>query len=222
MSEFKILFIGKKNDHFSTIAAEYLKVNIPSTIIFFSEKGEIIPTSIYNWKGDYIISYLSQWIIPPKILSAAKYGGINLHPGSPEYPGIGCTNFAIYNGENKFGITCHFMLPKVDTGSIIKVYRFPIYPLDNVYTVTQRCYNQIMQCFFELIDMLILGIQPVASDENWKRLPYTRKELNELCKLDDKMDKIEIQKRLRATTFGDKIWAFYEVNKEKIYYKNNI
>lgn len=216
----KILFIGKKDDYFSKVAADYLKGNIPSALIIYSSKSEPIPDIVKDWKGDYIVSYLSQWIIPATILENAKEGGINLHPGSPDYPGIGCTNFAIYNHEKEFGITCHYMAPKVDTGPIIKVARFPIHQNDTVYSLTQRCYACILNVFFELIDNLLEGKKPVISNEQWKRKPYTRKELNNLCLLTKEMDEEEIKRRIAATTFGNKVWAYFELN-GKIFYLNS-
>ena len=42
------------------------------------------------------------------------------------------------------------------------------------------------------------------SDLKWERKPYTRKELNDLCKLSKKMSDEEITKRVKATTFPGK------------------
>ena len=204
----KILFIGKKDDFFSKIAAEYLSQNIMESTIIFSAKGDKIPDDIYNWKGDYIISYLAQWIIPGSMLENAAHGGINLHPGSPDYPGIGCTNFAIYNEEKIFGITCHYMLPKVDTGKIIMVERFSINENDTVFTLTQRAYSAILHTFYKLIDILVAGNKPQFSDEEWTRKPYTRKELNELCEIKLDMSDEEKNRRIKSTTFGTQKWAF--------------
>lgn len=217
IKKLRVLFIGKKDDHYSAVAAGYIKQHIPGTLVVYSSRAEVIPDQVMHWEGDYLISYLAQWIIPADVLKKAKSGGINLHPGSPEYPGIGCTNFAIYNGENEFGITCHYMLPKVDTGDIISVKRFPLYKTDSVYSLTQRCYAAILQAFFELADTIISGRSPVISAESWKRKPYTRKELNELCLLTNDMDAEEKRKRIIATTFHEKVWAYTEVNGEKIY-----
>ncbi|RYY71917.1 MAG: hypothetical protein EOO13_01390 [Chitinophagaceae bacterium] len=206
----EILFIGKKDDHFSTLAADYLTQHLPQSTIVYSAKREAIPEIVQNWKGDYIISYLSQWIIPAEILANARIGALNLHPGSPEYPGIGCTNFAIYNKEKEFGITCHYMLPKVDSGAIVKVSRFPIYSSDSVYSLTMRCYAAILNVFFELLDEILAGKIPVASGEQWQRKAYTRKQLNELCELTRDMSEKEIEERIKATTYGEHQWAHYK------------
>jgi methionyl-tRNA formyltransferase len=189
-------------------------------VIVYSSRADEIPAMVTSWKGDYVISYLAQWIIPAVVLDNAREGGINLHPGSPEYPGIGCTNFAIYDGAKEFGITCHYMLPKVDTGGIIKVSRFPIHENDTVYSITQRCYAAIIGVFFELVDELVAGKRPALSGDTWQRLPYTRKQLNALCRLSTDMEPAEMKKRIAATTFGTQPWAFFEVNGEKFYLKN--
>lgn len=210
----KILFIGKADDFYSKIAAGHLQLHFPKSEIVFSKRTEPFPQSLYEWEGDIIVSYLSQWIIPAQILEKAGIAAINLHPGPPEYPGIGCTNFAIYNNERKFGITCHHMLAKVDSGSIIAVRRFPVWETDTVYSITQRCYTEILYLFFELVDLFIDGKELPASREIWTRKPYTRKQLNELCELTDDMSNEEKSRRIKATTYGTKVWA-QMVNKGK-------
>ena len=68
---------------------------------------------------------------------------INFHPGSPEYPGTGCTNFAIYNKEKEYGVTCHYMKTSVDSEILSQVKRFPITGRRHGIWVTQQCYQLI-------------------------------------------------------------------------------
>ena len=154
-----------------------------------------------NWKGDLLISFIGSWIIPESLLEKASFAAINFHPGSPEYPGIGCTNFAIYNGEKEYGVTCHYMKAMVDTGNIIAVKRFPITEEDTVFSVTQQCYRLIETMFYELMDCILQGKPFPASTEKWKRKPYTRKELNELCYISPDMPEEEMERRIKATTY---------------------
>src|SRR5690606_5646455 len=171
-----------------------------------------------DWEGDLIISYLAQWIIPAALLEKAKFAAINLHPGPPDYPGIGCTNFAIYNGEKEFGITCHHMQPRVDSGAIVAVRRFPVLEHDTVYSITQRCYVEIIHLFYELMTGVLNGKGLPQSTEIWTRKPYTRKQLNALCELSPDLGPEEIERRVKATTYGNKIWAYYLKDSEKIPY----
>ena len=203
----RVLFIGKAGDRYSESAAQFVLEHFESPEVIFSRRSDPFPTALLKWNGDLLISYLSQWIIPAALLQQAKVAAINFHPGPPEYPGIGCTNFAIYNGEKIFGVTCHHMQARVDTGSIIAVKRFPILPEDSVYTITQQCYRQIAGLFLEMMDHFILQGTFPQSEESWTRKPFTRKQLNELCVLRPGMSDEEIQLRLRATTYGNEIWA---------------
>ena len=204
----KILFIGKENENNSQIASDFLRVHFKEVTVVYSDRKNPMPDYIYDWEGDFFISYLSQWIIPASILQKARWAAINFHPGPPEYPGIGCTNFAIYNREKEFGITCHHMIAKVDSGPIIAVRRFPVFENETVYSLTQRCYTEMLHLFYQLISN-VLSSQPLPqSTEIWKRKAYTRKELNELCTLTSDMAPAEIARRIKATTYGDKQWAF--------------
>ena len=204
----KVLFIGKAEDHHSRMAADFIGLHFKDALVVFSKRTDPFPAELNDWEGDLLISYLAQWIIPAGLLAKAKYAAINFHPGPPEYPGIGCTNFAIYNGEKEFGVTCHHMIAMVDSGSMVAVRRFPVFATDTVYSVTQRCYNEILHLFFELMSSILVGKALPESSETWKRKPYTRKQLNQLCELSADMDKAEIDRRVRATTYGNKVWAY--------------
>ncbi|MGN6294483.1 MAG: formyltransferase family protein [Chitinophagaceae bacterium] len=214
----KILFIGKAGDPYSIAAAAFLEERFTAPRIIYSNRSDRFPEELLNWKGDLVISYLAQWVIPQALLDNAAMAAINFHPGPPSYPGIGCTNFAIYNDEKEYGITCHHMLAKVDTGEIIEVRRFPVHPIDTVYSVTQRCYIEILYGFYSIMTGLLKEKKFPLSTEKWTRKPYTRKELNELCLAMPEMGSEEIQKRLKATTFGDRIWLQVKVDNELVPY----
>ena len=196
----KILFLAKHKP-FSENAAELIERHSNKAMVVFGETSDPFPKNLLNQEIDYLISYISPWIVPKEVLEATKVASINFHPGPPEYPGIGCTNFAIYNGEREFGITVHHMKEKVDTGDIISVKPFPIFSNDTVYSLTQRCYAYIYTVFTEIF-YLILSNKPMPkSKERWKREPYTRRELNDLCVITDKMADDEVLRRIKATTY---------------------
>jgi len=214
----QFLFMGKKNDFYCERAKEFMALSCPDTVFLLGERRDPFPEDVGRWKGDYIISYLSPWIVPEAVLKRATLAAINFHPGPPEYPGTGCTNFAMYNCESSFGVTCHHMDTKVDTGRIIAVKRFPLFPEDTVYSLTQRCYSHILALFFDIISGIIQGIPLPTVGEHWKRSPYRRSELNALCEITADMDPSEISRRIRATTFPKAPGAFVEIKGVKFYY----
>jgi methionyl-tRNA formyltransferase len=215
----EILFFGKTGDENTQIAAEYTRQIFPNSKIILGSRNEKFPDEeIGLWRGSYIFSYLSPWIIPGSLLNRASKGAINWHPGSLDYPGIGCTNFAIYNNSKEFGITCHYMNEKVDTGNIIEVKMFSILNNDTVYSITQKCYSLILTSYYSILEKINQNIKITLSGESWHRKPYTRKELDALCEITSKMHKDEMDKRIKATTYV-KQWAYTEINGIKFYSK---
>lgn len=208
--DFRVLFLSKRENEYAHRAADFIRNNFRNHIIFEGGRKEALPDIVLNWQGDLMISFISSWIYPETLLSNASFAAINFHPGSPEYPGTGCTNFAIYNGEKEYGITCHHMNKNVDSGNIIAVKRFTLKDDDTVYSVTQHCYKLIEECFYEIMDLLMNGKSLPVTNERWKRKPFTRKQLDELCTITPDMSEEEINRRIRATTYKTP-WAFTKI-----------
>jgi len=208
--ELRVLFLSKKENEFAQRAAGFMSRHFPQSILFEGSRKDPLPDHVLNWKGDLLISFVSSWILPFSLLEQASYAAINFHPGSPEYPGTGCTNFAFYDGAREYGITAHHMNSVVDTGNIIAVKRFPLTEQDTVYGVTQHCYQLLEEMFYELMDCILQGRPLPVSAERWKRKPYTRKQLNELCEIKPEMSEEEIERRIKATTYKYP-WAFTKI-----------
>jgi methionyl-tRNA formyltransferase len=213
--ELKVLFLSKNRNEYADRAADFIRRHFPDSLIFSGNRNTPLPPEVLEWNGDLMISFISSWIYPQTLLDNATYAAINFHPGSPEYPGTGCTNFAIYNGETQYGVTCHHMKATVDSGNIVAVKRFPLNGDDNVFNVTEKCYQLIEDMFYEVMECILQGRGIPQSDEKWARKPYTRKQLNELCEIRPDMTDEEIDKRIRATTFGNEIWAYTMIGNRK-------
>ena len=214
-----ILFIGKKKDYCCERAMEFVKLHFPEREFLLGTRGDHFPEETGRWKGDYIVSYLSPWIIPEYLLDRASRACINFHPGPPEYPGIGCTNFAVYDRTDTFGVTCHNMDPKVDTGQLIAVKRFPLYETDTVFSLTQRCYGHILALFYEIMSLVLDNEELPRLEDTWKRKPYTRKELNELHRITPDAPEEEIRRRVKAVTFPNAPGAYIEIDGMKFSYE---
>jgi methionyl-tRNA formyltransferase len=180
----RVLFLGKSKDDHCKKALDHLIHNFHNVKFYLGGWGDPFPEDITLWEGDYIISYLSRWIIPESVLIKSKKSSINFHPATPAYPGIGCNNFALYENTAVFGVTCHYMLQQVDTGDIIAVKRFPVFPSDNVSTLLSRTYDFQLVLFYEIVGKIISG-----------------EEFNELRIIKENMDNDEIRRRVRATNY---------------------
>jgi len=214
----KVVLFGKNNKLGIKEVIEYLKIHFKEVKIFLGERKSEFPTEAKRIFSDILISYMSPWIIPKEILSNTKLWNINFHPGPPNYPGIGCTNFALYNGEKIYGVTAHLMEEKVDSGKIIGVKRFPILETDTVYSLTLKSYGFMLSLFFEIIDYIIENNKLPECNEKWTRAPYTRKQLEELCVITPNMSEEEVKRRIRATQFPGMPGAYIELYNYKFEY----
>lgn len=197
-----VLFLGKKDDAHCLSALRFIESNFDDVISRLGGWGEPFPADVKDWEGEYVISYLSRWVVPEAVINNAAMAAINFHPASPEYPGIGCNNFALYDNAPEYGVTCHHMAREVDTGGIIAVKRFPIFPTDSVATLLDRTYQFQLVLFYEVIGRIIKGDPLPRSSETWKRQPFTRSEFNRLGLIDPEMSDEEIARRIRATSFS--------------------
>jgi len=213
----KVIIFAKEKPGFEN-AVNFIKLYSDELTVFKGNLNDPFPNEAYEKIPDILISYISPWIIPEKMLNIVNKWSINFHPGPPEYPGIGCTNFAIYNEEKIFGVTAHLMETKVDSGKIIDVRRFPILKNDRVYSLTQRCYDYMLLQFYEVIDYIFKTNNLPECKETWKRKPFTRKELNDLCKIDINMDTEEIKRRIRATDYPGMPGAYIDLKGLKFRY----
>jgi len=199
--QLRILFLGKANDEHCDKALNLLRRNVGGVTAGLSEWGDPFPQAFCDWEGDYIVSYLSRWIVPADLLRRAGVAAINFHPAPPSFPGVGCNNFALYEGVDEFGVTCHYMNPKVDTGEVVAVKRFPVYPEDDVASLLSRTYDYQLILFYEMFHLMCSGERLPKSSETWARKPYTRTEFNSLFTIDPSMNQEEIGRRVRATSF---------------------
>ena len=199
MSKMKICFLTKKNKPTVKESIKFLKYYFKEVDVFFGKFGDKLPPQVINNEYDMIISYICPWIIPFSVLKNTKKWNINFHPGPPEYPGIGCFNFAIYDSAKEFGAVAHIMNPKVDSGKIIGVRRFKISRNESVFTLSQKTYKATYNLFKTIIKFIHLNNKLPVCNELWLRKAYKRKELEELSKIDFSMSKKEISKRIRAT-----------------------
>ena len=183
-----------------------------------NEKYKKIPEEILKEEGDLLISFLSPWIIPATLLKKFELA-INFHPGPPEYPGTGCYNFALYEEAKEYGVTCHFITEKVDAGPIIKVIRFPILQTETVKSLRNKALSYLLVLFFDIMSKIINGEKLVPCGEQWKRKAFTRKDLEELCRITPDMTKDEVIKRIKATCYPDMPGAYVEIFGKRFYYK---
>jgi methionyl-tRNA formyltransferase len=75
---------------------------------------------------DLVISFLFPKLIREPLISL---GCLNFHPAPlPDFRGLGGYNIAVLEGLAEWGVSCHFVDERFDTGDLVEVERFPIDP----------------------------------------------------------------------------------------------
>lgn len=133
--------------------------------------------NLSDWHGDWIISFKSDLILAPSILERARNGAINFHPCPPKYRGLGGYWWALHNGDNVFGVTCHHMDRLVDHGGIIETKEFPIYREETEESLKRKAALYSLDLLNKIINDIIAEKPLTPCETEWGQHLYTSKEL---------------------------------------------
>ena len=163
-----------------------------------------------------LISFLYRKVFPQSYLDKFSLA-INFHPGSIDYPGIGCYNFAIYHKVKYYGVTCHHMVAGVDMGPIISQVTFPMFQDETVGRLQLRSMITLLELFHEIIALVALGKPLPTSPLKWTRKAYTFEDLDTLKQIIPGEDDEEIKHRVQACAHPDWKGAYIELGGVKFY-----
>ena len=209
----KILFFGRKNDVNSTKILAFLKKKskIVKVVWSTSPNEKLKLKSLFKHNYDYIFCFRSFFILKKNLINKAKYAAINFHPGPPEYRGTGCINYAMYEKQKYYGVTCHVMDDKVDYGKIIKVKRFKL---------LNKTHNILFKEAIKIINLLSqnsLNIKKLiyrSRNEKWSRKIKKRKDLDNFYNIGTNIPKVKLIKKIRST-YTDKFRPYVMLHKFK-------
>jgi methionyl-tRNA formyltransferase len=122
---------------------------------------------VLAYKPDLIVTAAYGQLLPEALLSAPKYGCINVHASLlPKYRGGAPIHWAIIRGEAKTGLTIMYMVKQLDAGDILTQVEVPISDDDNVATLHDKLSRAGAELLTETIPHLIRGeITPLTQDE---------------------------------------------------------
>lgn len=167
---------------------------------FHGRVGDPLPQEVVDGRPAFLISFLSPWIVPAAVLDNAGVS-INFHPAPVEYPGIGCYNFALYDGAKHFGAVCHHMLPKVDSGVVIEERLFPVFETETVETLKLRTMITMVAMFHDICSYIAVGQELPVAPRQWTRQAFTLRQMNALKIITPDMPPEEIARRIRAGVY---------------------
>ena len=207
--KYLILFLGRKNCNYSLKLEKFLR-NYSNNLLTINSKkigDKINYNKIKKKDFDFIISFRSFILVKKNLIKKTRLAAINFHPGTPKYRGIGCINFAIYNGEKKYGTTAHLIDEKIDHGTIINVKYFKFNKKHNLKDCLGKTHKnmflqskKILTQIFNNPDNLKKFIK-INKHEKWSKKLFKRKDLNNLYKIKKKLSKTKIDLLKKATIY---------------------
>lgn len=226
MKNYKVLFIGKEGDKYSTKYYLYLKKNFKHVSVIYNNlfNHKQIQKRIKNWKGDYIFCFRSNYLLKKSEIKKVSKNVINFHPGSPQYRGIGCVNFAIMNKEKRYGSTVHLIdTEKIDNGKIVDVVLWKIKNASSVEEILLKTYEKQFNQFKRVIKYIKKDNLEFLIKKNkkykWSKKLYTKNDLNNLYLIDVNVKKKYFQKILKAT-ITEKFKPYIILHGKKFVYEN--
>lgn len=151
---------------------------------------------------DLLLNVHSLFLANGAVVDAPAIGSFNLHPGPlPEYAGLNCPSWAIYNDEPEHGVTLHWMTSGVDTGDIAYQARFPLTGKDTGLTVSARCVRQGLPLIAKLLDDAAVGQIPRIKQDLAMRQVYKRKDIPHEGRIDWRLPASRIDAFIRAADY---------------------
>ena len=125
-----------------------------------------------------LISFCTGDIVPARVIERLNGNCFNFHPGPPERPGYMPAPFALKDEAKTFGVTFHFMKPKVDTGTIIEVVRLDVPEEKTQEALELAAYTALLKLVIGRIRQLVdVDFIFSPSGEPWSGYKTTRKDL---------------------------------------------
>lgn len=180
-------------------------------------------TIIKNLKPDIIIAAFWGYILKKELLAIPSSGAINFHPGYLPYNRGMNPNVWPFIENTPAGVTIHYIDEGIDTGDIIAREKVKIFPTDTAGDIYDKTLIEIVELFKKIWPNIATGknMRKSQSLYNEKSTFHKATDISYFDKID--LHKTytggELIKLLRARTYKDRYFSYYEEDGEKIYIK---
>ena len=204
MSKRKCILLLDTNEYLGRLAEDYCGALFEIMCVVRNQRNvkelshEVFDT-LNNNKIDYIFNFLSAVKVPVEVINSAKKFAINFHPAPPDYPGVGCASYALYDNAKEYGVTAHLMDETYDSGEILSVLKFPILNDDYCDTLFDRALQYTLMLFYNVLYELYTTGEINPCGAKWLRKPSTRKEFEKFMTILPTDQEEEVQRKIIAT-----------------------
>lgn len=163
---------------------------------------------------DLVISFLFWRLIREPLISLGRIGCLNFHPAPlPDFRGIGGYNLAVLEGLAEWGVSCHFVDERFDTGDLVEVERFAIDPdAHTAFSLDLETGEYLMALFRSVIDRTLAGTELPRKPQGEGR--YVSREEFEQLRVVKPGD--DLERKLRAFWYPPYPGAVLEVDGRRL------
>ena len=179
------------------------------------------PTEIYEKpicldEIDLIVSYLFPYKIKEPFISGARKGCINFHPAIlPDWRGTAGYNIAIMNELTEWGATAHYIDENIDTGPIIRLFKFNFdYRLETSLSLERKTQALMLDLYKSVITDIVsrkelFGIHQVEADGVY----VSRRQMNDMKLVNiSTIESCVLDKMIKAFWFPPHCGAGFFIN----------
>lgn len=172
-------------------------------------------------KFDWIISFSFKRRIPIDLVKRSSFA-INFHPAPlPYYRGRGTTSQVLLNNGDKWGVTCHYIDEKFDTGRIVERKWFKITDdLEVGWKLSNYSWKVCLTLLNDVIDKVVRGEFIESFDQESDGSYYSMKMLQNSKKISIEDSVSSINKKINALWYPPYEGAYIEKDGEKFYLIN--
>lgn len=174
---------------------------------------------IREWQPQIIVGAFWGYILKPDVIEIPPLGCINMHPGYLPYNrGMNPNVWPIVEGTPA-GVTIHYVDPGIDTGDIIARREVPILPTDTGGTLYDRTLTEIVDLFKATWPAIRNGTAPRVPQESHLATHHRAIDVDSLdhLDLDTPTSTRDVLNRIRARTYNDRTYAYFEEDGRRIY-----
>jgi methionyl-tRNA formyltransferase len=151
-----------------------------------------------------LISFGSRFYVKKSLMDRVGFQSYNFHPGPPEFPGWAPFNFGIFSKVKQFGATLHFMNHKIDSGEIIAVKRFDCESMTTSNELMDETTQAMFELFVRFCPQFAHHQAPLSViNQQWSGVLTTKKDFQDHCLIDLKIDKEALTHRINSFGEGD-------------------
>lgn len=190
-----------------------LKLGIP--VVSMERAEEYVST--HPGEIDLVVSYLYWRKIRRPLIEGPKLGCINFHPAIlPDWRGCAGYNIAILKKLKEWGATAHYVEETIDTGPIIRVFKFNFdYRLETAQSLERKTQEAQVELYKSvMLDIMEHGRLDSVPQNKDEGVYISRQQMLDLMKIDlnDAATLEDLDLKIRACWFPPYSGAGFELN----------